>query len=381
MERTESESIVVKVPTDPTSSSLDSCFHVLGNRFHRITLHLPINVHHISLVARFQLMQWIITARHACEELVLHSYVKPDQYFDTQLENLVLKEHTFLCLLLSDELRRVDGEVIPRSLYRELVASRLRTLAGDSPVQPLRPDVALRANVIAVDSETKPRLGCPALLYQGGKLKPFPDFLNSLVSKLAPVVLVQGGDELKQIARLAYELFQNTDIHARHSADRELIRNSVRGISVEQSSYAAIQKQAAEDSPMGRFLGKALEDGATRFISVNVFDSGVGIPEHQRSRSRFSNESKVESDFEIISRCFAEPSNQAINLGRGLPTVRRILTSRELPGFLYLRSGTAFAYIDGRFGDAIQSRVGDDMSSYRVRGSLFSVILPFSNYV
>nr|WP_315475950.1 hypothetical protein [uncultured Undibacterium sp.] len=161
------------------------------------------------------------------------------------------------------------------------------------------------------------------------------------------------------ISNLLYELFRNTDEHARTDEFGDAYARNLRGVMVKFVTYSekAISSEInPDDIAQNMFMLRTLanqkthkdEDGKQKsakdasFIELTVFDTGPGLVRRWLQKNEATKNTKdlhIEDEVKFVRKCFEQHSTtkDGRGSGHGLTLVLRCLG--ELSAFLRLRTG------------------------------------------
>lgn len=332
--------------------------------------------------------QAVITWAQAQQTAQLTTYASDQS--DGQIETLTRHLVGLCAALLCDEATAQDGSSI-RGNLREAALRRLNILQGRDPRSGSR---GPQIEIICADHINRPY---PATLYDvdergGGSLRSESAFRDvgrlmlratmpeTARSTVEPRLYSAIGDAL-------YELFRNTDDHARTDIRGDYLRRSIRGIQARRHALLpADLDRAVQDSPplLSYCQRRQVREGRShlQLIEFSVFDSGPGLASRWLGRPAAGREEELIA----INACFERHSSTKSIRGRGMGLPIVIAALRERDGFLRVRTGRHSLYADlgqereAAFGTPPElqqwSRKGDVPQA---SGSLFTFLFPLED--
>lgn len=325
----------------------------------------------------------------------LKTWVIDENDADGQIRSLSRQFFGLSAILLSNEILDRSGRNITEHV-RNIGFERLRMLQSE------RPRFASRGpqyEIICADHLDE---GSPRLLYSFNEegeaiLKgnfAFETIADQIIHTILPARLMAGLDDgfKSSLGAALYELFRNTDEHARVDDKRLRLRRSLRGIQARLHSIspAALAGIVAKSPPLASFVNRLTPAHANaaqiQLVEVSVIDSGPGLgPAH--SGCSFDQLSRAD-EFIAVKACFAKHATRknSSSAGLGLPNLIDVL--RERGGFLRVRTGRQALFADlsleaDRTYDDIpdlQQWFGNPQSPAPALGTLMTFLLPLSRY-
>lgn len=314
-----------------------------------------------DLVAKQALPFLISTVRQRSKHLCLQLFI---QELNTEL--LTHDPLLFAAVSVSDKILLSGGD------SPELTRSQLIGEAGARRRKPpRRKDGSYRStmSVRVIANDDLPPALLPSHFYRmEGAMISVASFEERIKTIWEPMNWAGSREAVAGISRILWELFENTDKHARVDMDHRLVRHSIRGCMLD---YQLAEQMSTADSthPFSRFLENTRLAGAVHFLFMTIFDSGVGIPEHRRPKFGIRSH---KTDMDLLRECFEDPSRDGSNRGRGLPLVAEILRKLEIPGAAYIRSGSVSALLSSEGLEETRGQVKGRT------GTLFTVVLPYA---
>jgi hypothetical protein len=198
---------------------------------------------------------------------------------------------------------------------------------------------------------------------------------------------------LRFLGRALSELFSNTHKFARSHLDGSTLPRSVRGILTDAVKDTAQRFDASvEPAAVQTFLQSLPKryGPKTGVIEISVFDSGPGLAQHWIGRPLTANDS-LEDERSAVLMCLQKWGTRGghESRGLGLHTVMEILSSVEVGGMLFIRTGRLALvrdlhaqplYVSPEATKNIETysmapMFGDDRLA-RVEGTLISLVIP-----
>lgn len=310
---------------------------------------------------------------------------------DGQIRSLSRQFYGLSAILLSDEIRDRSGRDITATV-REAGLDRLRTLQSE------RPRAASRGPQYEIICADHMGVSQPRLLYEmdtegQGRLKGIASFETVARQIIATVLPRQTGAELDRgftaaLGSTLYELFRNTEVHARLDDGRRRLRRSLRCVQARLHGVTptAIAAIVAKSPPLARYvesLRPARQQAAQiQLIEISVIDSGPGLA------AAFTGRSLVDlphsEELKAVTACFGKHATRksSATAGLGLPNV--IDTLRDRGGFLRIRTGKQALYADlsrepkrgyGEMPDLLPW-FGPDSRPALAKGTLMTFLIP-----
>jgi hypothetical protein len=292
--------------------------------------------------------------------------------------------------LLCDEATTRGGQSIKIPL-REAALSRLRILQGPNPNWGSR---GPQLEIISADHLNRPY---PTTLYDvdengTGLLRSESVFrdIGRLIFKRAIVHVASVSIEPRLVSAIGdalYELFRNTDEHARTDINGDHLRRSIRGIHARRHALLPedMERAASESPHLLDYFRRRRPRAGRRHVQMaefSVFDSGPGLASRWLGRS-------VEDPAEektAVEACFErhKSTKQLKGRGMGLPIV--IAALRERGGFLRVRTGRLSLFADLAGQTAVEFGTPPDLRPWSDRrnlppaaGTLFTFLLPLED--
>jgi len=177
----------------------------------------------------------------------------------------------------------------------------------------------------------------------------FLELARLIVKTTMPGVSISRA-EVSAIGGTLYELFRNTEEHARYNERGDRIKLSLRGIQAKLHAmdHKALQDIVSGSKPLKAYASKleTMPNSSARakLAEISVFDSGPGFAAKWLGKPL--SEISTDEELHAIQNCFAKhaSSKSISSAGLGLPHVVEILRRRG--GFLRLRTGKQSLYYD-----------------------------------
>lgn len=312
---------------------------------------------------------------------------------DRQVADLAGQLHGLAVALVADEVRGVDGQPIRDRLF-ELAMDRMRIVQG------ARPSIASRGPQFELMCADHLGLSAPSLLYaldpdgvaRLRDAQAFRDLAVQIMAATVPGTLeaMLPRDTRSTLASALYELFRNTEEHARLDDRGNQLRRSLRGIharrhAIEPGTLAEIVGNFEPLANWARRLPRPREDSRdAQMLELSVFDSGPGFAARWSGRPLDLIEPQEELD--AIVNCFSKHGSSKARSAAGLGLCNLVDLLRAKGGFLRLRTGRRSLYADlsherdRAYGDPPDLRAwttgaGDPA---RVAGTLLTLLLPLA---
>jgi len=215
-------------------------------------------------------------------------------------------------------------------------------------------------------------------LYNGNTLISKNEFITSIAPILFRHSMSQAitWDNKKQVlendfANIIYELFENTELHAR---DESLVKKSIRGLRIK---YTKIHENENKDKyeDIKNYLSEFTNQ---EFIEISIFDSGNGLAASLASNSDFN----FETEKKLVLKCFNKHISRTSLPTRGLGLFEVMSMIKKHKGLFVLRTGRTFLTADYSvisFNE--NSLVLDDKyitKCQEIVGTSYTIILPLT---
>lgn len=272
---------------------------------------------------------------------------------DGQIRSLSRQFYGLSAILLSDNIRDRSGRDITATV-REAGLTRLRVLQSERPREASR---GPQYEIVCVDHMG---IGQPRLLYETdaegeGLLKGVASFESVARQIIATVLPRQTDVELDAgftaaLGATLYELFRNTEEHARLDDGRRRLRRSLRCVQARLHGVTptALAEIVAKSPPLARYvesLRPARQQAAQiQLIEISVIDSGPGLAAAFTGRPLI--ELPHSDELTAVTACFGKHATRKTSSAAGLGLPNVIDTLRERGGFLRIRTGRQALYVD-----------------------------------
>lgn len=347
-------------------------------------LKLPTNLRHAAGGGEAALAQFIITWAQERAGGTLDTYVTSE----AQIDDFVRRFPGLVAALCASD---ILGHGAAGSLLRQVRSAALARLEQLQSAKPREAYRGLSAEIVCAD-----HLGrdAPYLLYLPGRtgiarLRPreqFPDLASWLLRRTVPnqYHALIDPETPEALGGMLFELFKNTQDHARVDAAGNLLDISLRAL---KTLHHGIRPERlagmVEDyPPLARFcasLRPPREAVQTHIFELSVLDSGPGFAVSRLGRALA--EISADEEQEAVRQCFSTfTSKGSDRFGQGLPHVLRLL--RRERGFLRLRTGRVSLHADysgdppDNDAEVLQYHEADGLAPARVAGSLLTVLIP-----
>jgi len=355
---------------------------------------LPTQAKGLAAGGEAALIQWLVAWAQSPGTFILRTFATSVD--DPQLERLSRRLYGLVAALCCDSALNYRGDTDITGALASLALSQLEALQGHSPRSASR---GQSVEILCVDHLGR---SAPKLLYQRdangmSKVRPRNDFAD--VAAMVLDVTVQGGyrrnvssSAANAFAEMLFEIFRNTEDHARTSLDQNELRRSVRGFQARTHGLlpGALNEIVGDFVPLRTFCERLQPDPGSRqvhLMELSVFDSGIGFAQSWTKKKL--SDMTLQEERDAVEECFSKKSSKPNRgFGEGLPHVIRLLQKQG--GFLRLRTGRLSLYADmGRAADVVdavpfelQPWVPDDEEPlHEAAGALLTVLMPLRRVV
>lgn len=356
-------------------------------------MRVPTQGKHLHAGGEAAMVQAHISWARDRDQTRLKTWIVDEADADGQIRSLSRQFFGLSAILLSNEILDRSGRNITAQV-REIGFERLRQLQSERPRSASR---GPQYEIICADHLDE---GSPRLLYsfndEGEAIlkgnSAFETIADQIIHTILPTRLMAGLDYgfKSSLGAALYELFRNTDEHARVDDKRLRLRRSLRGIQARLHSIspATLTGIVAQSPPLASFTKRLKPShpnaAQIQLIEVSVIDSGPGLgPAH----SGYSLDQLSRGDeFIAVKACFAKHATRknSSTAGLGLPNLIDIL--RERGGFLRVRTGRQALFADlsleaDRTYDDLPELnhwFGNQQSAAPALGTLMTFLLPLS---
>lgn len=213
-------------------------------------------------------------------------------------------------------------------------------------------------------------------LYNGNKLISKNEFVTSIAPKLFKHSMSQAitWEETKQVlendfASILYELFENTELHAR---DNSLIKKSIRGLRIKYTKLHENENKDKYEDIKG-YLSKFKNQ---EFIEISIFDSGNGLAASLANNLDFN----FETEKKLVLKCFDKHTSRTGLSTRGLGLFEVMNMIKKNKGLFVLRTGRTLLKADYSVINFTENslELGDQYikKCQKIIGTSYTIILP-----
>lgn len=356
-----------------------------------VALTLPTHAKHNLAGGEAAMIQFLVTWSQQQRKTIVSTFVRDRA--DRQMVDLVGQLHGLAATLIADEVRAIGGEPITEQLFERAIV-RLKALQG------VRPAAASRGPQFELICADHLGLATPQMLYaldQDGvarlrDARAFRDFAVQIMMATVPRSLgaTLPADTRNTLAAALYELFRNTEEHAKLDDRGNQLRRSLRGIharrhAIEPGTMANIVGTFGPLANWARRLPKPRADSRdAQMLELSVFDSGPGFA--PRWSGRPLDVIDPNEEFEAILKCFSKHGSSKARSAAGLGLCNLVDLLRAKGGFLRLRTGRRSLYADLSLEHARHYGEPPDLREWttglgdpaRVAGTVVTLLLPLA---
>lgn len=333
-----------------TISGIEHMFDQIDLRHPGDHILLPTQAKGLAVGGEAALVQWLITWAQSPEPFVLRTHATSN--VDPQLDKLARRLYGLVAALNCDKARTLKDDIDVTKNLASFALARLEALQGANPTQASR---GQSVEIICVDHLGR---GKPKLLYKTDhhgmpQVRPRSDFSNVATTILGatirgPYARNVPASASTAIAEMIFEIFRNTEDHARTNIDGNELAKSVRGFQARKHDLLPddLEKIVGDFSPLDDFCKRLEPESGSKQVHImelSFFDSGIGFAQSwtRKNLSKLS----AQEELSAVEECFLKKSSKpSKGFGQGLPHVIRLLQSQG--GFLRLRTGTLSLYAD-----------------------------------
>lgn len=356
-----------------------------------VTLTLPTHGRHNLAGGEAAVVQLLATWSQRQQTSIVSTFARDGA--DSQVASFVGQLHGLAASLVADKVQAIDGQQITKQLFDRAI-DRLKVLQG------MRPTIASRGPQFELMCADHLGLGAPRMLYtldldgvaRMRDARAFKDLALQIMTATLPHYLASTltHDTRNTIAAALYELFRNTEEHAKLDDRGNQLRRSLRGIharrhAIEPGTMANI---VGTFEPLANWARRLPKPRATsrdaQMLELSVFDSGPGFA--SRWSGRPLDLIEPQEELAAIIKCFSKRGSSKGISTAGLGLCNLVDLLRFKGGFLRLRTGRRSLYADlsherGRhYGEPPDLRewttgVG---APARVAGTLVTLLLPLA---
>lgn len=352
---------------------------------------IPTRGQHNQAGGEAAVVQALITWAQASTSCSLQTFVPTTADPDGQIEALTRQFFGLSAALLCDNAFAIDGSSVFESL-RAAAFQRLELLQSEKARDASR---GAQYEVLCVDHLDK---AGPRILYDlDAEEQPvlkgpesFVGLAEIIQNTVVPPELARGisSDFAAALGGALYELFRNTQDHARVDDAGDKLVRSLRGIQARRHAIAQnkLVELTVASPPLAEFCSRLRPPRSrnrdVQLIEISVVDSGPGYAAAMGKRP--AADLTIQDEADLVRQCFLKhaTSKDRSRSGLGLCNVVDIL--REHGGFLRLRTGRQSLYAD--LGLEAGSHYGTlpDLRDWpieggqtpHVSGSLMTILLP-----
>lgn len=307
---------------------------------------------------------------------VLNTENNDGQSSSRRLESLAQSHYGLAALALGTEV--MCDEVRCTGHAHRALKERLQRISDPDVAQ-----AALRDAISLMCVDEMPDLVLSSLYHASpdvdGSLRGFEEFedvADELLSyperiegifPVNPSKKVDAGRSL--VSRILYELFRNTQDHARRLWDGSLNPSSVRGVLVARHtrSYADWTQHLANCQPLSIYVRSLLsslnkeiakhermthgqiavsDKSSLTLLEISITDSGSGLAQHYLHTDLTQERLPAKREHDAVVECFNKHATSTNNPSRGLGLHRVLTCLTDLGGFLGIRTGHLSLYRD-----------------------------------
>jgi len=214
-------------------------------------------------------------------------------------------------------------------------------------------------------------------LYNGDQLITKKQFINSLAPILFKHSMSQAltWEKTKEslegdFANIIYELFENTELHAK---DDSLSRKSIRGVRIKYTKLHDSENRAKYND-INEYLDLFENQ---EYMEISIFDSGNGLAESLSNHIEFS----FDIEKKLVLKCFNKHTSRTGLPTRGLGLFLVMEMIRKHKGLFVLRTGRTLLKADYRSinldTDSILNEKNIDECP-KIIGTSYTIILPLN---
>ena len=337
------------------------------------------------------MVQALVTWAQSVDRPMLQTWVPNEADPDDQLGTLTRQFFGLSAALLCDDAFAVDGTSVFASL-RAKALDRLELLQGENIRAASR---GPQFEILCADHLDK---AAPSLLYdrdvEGQPTLKHPESFMLVASKIRTAVSpyelprTSAARFDSALGGALYELFRNTEEHARVDDVGDKLKRSLRGIQARRHSIAPtkLRELVAGSPPLADFCERLRPLRATnlqiQLIEISVLDSGPGYAASITGRPLAS--LTLQEEARAVRDCFLKHATRKEQTRSGLGLCNVVDILRDHGGFLRLRTGRQSLYADlslerdavyGTLPNLREWPIGDDDAA-RATGSLMTLLLP-----
>jgi len=352
---------------------------------------VPTRGQHHQAGGEAAILQALVTWTQKVEHASLATFVPDETDPDRQQDAFTRQFFGIGAALLCDEASALDGASIFPSL-RTSALQRLEVLQSERPRDASR---GPQFEVLCADHLNR---SAPRLLYDlDREAQPMLKSTESFIGLAAIIRQTIVPPELSRsisetfddaLGAALYELFRNTDDHARLDDAGDKLKRSLRGLQARRHAIAPskLVELVEASPPLAAFCRRLKPPRAgnrdIQLIEISVLDSGPGYAAAISGKAL--SDLSPDEEAEAVRQCFLKhaTSKERSRSGLGLCNVVDIL--RERGGFLRLRTGRQSLYADLGLEEGAAYGTLPELQSWTTggeepapaSGSLMTILLP-----
>ena len=347
------------------------------------------------------LMQFAAKWSRSQEEATIRLY--PASATDSGLNELAQEPHGMAALYFAPLIENPVGERVSTKGGLELALPRIMAMQSGDYSDTMHGRGALLTCFGGAKNEfLHPFYSQPKEGYLRGR-EEFLWLTEQLIRACAPQAKRKLSERhFTAVSNLVYELFRNTDEHARKDQFGQKYRRNVRGILVKFISYNATSfadDVSSHDSSLSFFILKSLanqtqhkdKDGSVHAttnlacLELTVFDTGPGLATRWLSKHNPGtelNSLSINDEVALVEKCFKEHATTKDNDGSGAGLSLVLNSLSLLNAYLRLRTGRICLVQDfsapGIAPFAPRHWLKDSHKLPYTPGAAYSIVIPIS---
>jgi len=327
----------------------------MSGRNGTLDLTIPLELKHTSLGGEVLWSQLVTQWLNRPKQGALKTYFKDFDHIKSNISDTLKYLPLLIAILESDSILYQNGSEADIKYMKHAAMKQLRIIQSGDPFQNSRGRVC---QIIAADHLG---LGQPKFFYDqklntSHKLRPrsrFIDLSRFLLERYnADRFSEEAFDKIvTSLGTVLYEIFKNTDDHARTNLDGDLLKYSFRGMQLEVHSQdvTALHSIADGYAPIASYIPRVRPpqtgefSNLANFLVLSIFDTGPGLACRYSSKSLEN--MTLQEEEECTRECFTKVTSKAHDrFGQGLLLLGKALERHD--GFLQLRTGRLSMYFD-----------------------------------
>ena len=377
----------MKVPAKASISACENALLELSDTTIDNILRIPTNVRYLSAGGELAWVQFFMTW---AEKFSRSGYIKTysSSEGDFQIDKTVKRMYGLVASLVVSDIRGMSDSLNLTDCYQKKALSELKVLQSEF--------LSVRGRSVEILAADHLGLGNPLSLYTRNlngefKIKSRLHFVNLAYQMLRKTIVKKSNlhnlqEPSEIIGNILFELFQNTEEHAKTDIAGNQLSTSIRMcqgsyISLSETDVARILE---EFEPLGKYFSSfklPSDKSKLNFFVLSVMDSGPGFA--QRQKLAQLDYLSIEEELEATINCFSNfTSKRHSGYGQGLPFVGKFLKKHD--GFLRLRTGRLSLFYSAKKDDATEKQpipleswtLPNVENLARVRGALLTIVLP-----